>query len=197
MAMLKSFETERLVIRPLQMGDLDDLYRLIYAEAEVRQYFTRTDSYEGAKQLLIDKARLNENLNNPGFGYWGVVRKEDHHFIGQILLGPPEPTPWIVLDPTSLAYPLGEEVEIGYAFGKMYWGYGYASEACQPVIDYAFSELKLKRLVNSVLRKNTNSVNLMKRLGFRIEKNLHPLDDAHPLDEGVVGILEAQIVPLG
>ena len=45
----------------------------------------------------------------------------------------------------------------------------------------ALSELKLKRLVNSALRKNSNSINLMKRLGFQIETNLHSAD------EGVVG----------
>ena len=66
---------------------------------------------------------------------------------------------------------------------------GYATEACQPIIQYAFTELKLKRIVNSVLQKNSNSINLMKRLGFRIETNLHPED------AGVVGILENVDMP--
>ena len=167
---LNHFGAERLVIRPLQMDDLDELYRLIYAEAEVRQYFTHTDSYEGAKKLLVDKVRLNEAANNQGFGFWGVVRKADNQFIGQVLLGPPEPTPWIVLDPTSASYPLGEEVEIGYAFGKLYWGQGYATEACQPIIQYAFTVLKLKRLVNSVARKNINSINLISGWVFRLKQ---------------------------
>jgi ribosomal-protein-alanine N-acetyltransferase len=75
-------------------------------------------------------------------------------------------------------------VELGCALEKTYWGKGYATEACQPMIEYAFRELKLKRLVNHVDSDNTRAINLMKRLGFRIEKNLHPNYG------GFVGILE-------
>jgi RimJ/RimL family protein N-acetyltransferase len=183
MMALKTFETTRLILRPLQMDDLDDLYRLIYADSEVRQYFTNISTFEGAQKKLSEKVRENETVDNQGFGYWGVLCKADGQFIGQILLGKPEPMPWIVLAETSDAFPLALEVELGYAFGKAYWGQGYATEACRAIVQYAFWELKLKRLMNAVLQVNMPSINLMKRLGFKIEENLHPDYD------GVVGIL--------
>ena len=66
------------------------------------------------------------------------------------------------------------EVEMSYVLGHRYWSQGYAREAGKAVIEYAFKDLRLKRLVNSVQGENVRSINLMKRLGFRIEQNLHP-----------------------
>ncbi|MEI4920795.1 GNAT family N-acetyltransferase, partial [Klebsiella pneumoniae] len=68
------------------------------------------------------------------------------------------------------------EVELAFAFGRRYWGRGYAYEACQSMIRYAFDELKLARLVGGVKAQNTRSINLHRRLGYRIEPNVLDAD---------------------
>ena len=92
---------------------------------------------------------------------FGVVLKDTQVLIGQVLLGSPEPAAWIMLPETSPAYPLGDDVELGYAFGQAYWGQGFALEACRAVIAYVFEDLGLSRLVNSVDCRNPRSIRLM------------------------------------
>ncbi len=65
------------------------------------------------------------------------------------------------------------DVEVGYAFGKQFRGQGYATEACQAVIDYAFGILRIRRLVTPANSENKGSVALLKRLGYQLDKNLN------------------------
>ncbi len=74
------------------------------------------------------------------------------------------------------------EVELAFAFGRAFWGQGYATEACRAMIAYAFGALRLQRLVGGAHRPNERSVNLQRRLGYRVEDNL--------LSPGYVTILD-------
>ena len=71
------------------------------------------------------------------------------------------------------------EVEVSYVLGRDYWGKGYAYEACQPMIGYAFQDLRLLRLVNGIEPTNTRSISLARRLGFEAVANL--ADEATPV----------------
>ena len=52
--------------------------------------------------------------------------------------------------------PLGDhEAEIGYWLGEDFWGKGYATEAVQSVVAYAFEELSQVRLWGGLIRKIT------------------------------------------
>lgn len=77
------------------------------------------------------------------------------------------------------AYP---EAELTYALGRDYWQQGYANEMGKALIAYGFAQLGLGRIIQGVLADNDNTINLMRRLGFRIEKGLRPSQ--------VVGILD-------
>lgn len=188
MSALPRFQTLRLQLRPLVSGDGDCLYRLIYADPVVRRWFSSASSYEEVGRLHADKVRHNESAKHGGFGYWAVLLRATGQLAGQVLLGPPEPMPWIELDPASAAYPLDREVEMGYAFGQQYWGRGYATEACRAIVCYACGTLGLHRLVSSVRRQNDRSLRLLQRLGFRLEENL-----ADPAL--AVGVLECATSP--
>jgi ribosomal-protein-alanine N-acetyltransferase len=185
--MLESYETDRLLVRPLIAEDLDLLFRLVYADPRVAALFTSYTTYEQVVDLHRRKVAANAVAAPDGFGSWGVVPKLTGVLIGQVLLGPPEPVPWIELPETSPALPLGAEVEMGYAFGYDYWGQGYATEACTCVVGHAFDRVGLGRLVNCAAAENARSIRLMVRLGFRVEPNLNPGDN------GVVGILTPEL----
>jgi ribosomal-protein-alanine N-acetyltransferase len=184
--MLPTYHTARLIVRPLAAGDLEPLFHMIYADPSVARTFTSYTTYEEVADLHRRKVEANADPASAGFGSWGAVLRETATLVGQVLLGPPEPMPWIVLPETSPAYPLGDEVELGYAFGRAYWGKGYAVEACRVIVRHAFEQVSLGRLVYSTGRMNSRSVRLMERLGFSIEPNLLPGSD------DVVGVLTAE-----
>ena len=68
--------------------------------------------------------------------------------------------------------------------GRAYWKQGYATEMGRALVAYGFDKLGIGRIIQGVRRGNPNSVNLMRRLGFRIENGLDPGE--------VVGILEPE-----
>lgn len=105
---------------------------------------------------------------NAEFGFRAVELKAAGMVIGQVHLEPH------VLDPVSIPEQTSTpfhtiEVELAFAFGKSYWGQGLASGACQPMIGYAFRELKLAGLVGGGVRGNHRSLKLQERLGFTLE----------------------------
>ena len=82
------------------------------------------------------------------------------------------------------------EAELTYALGRFYWRQGYATEAGRAIIDEGFGKLGVARIVNAVDPRNNNTVNLMKRLGFRIEANRAAQNIANYGASGVLGILD-------
>ena len=75
------------------------------------------------------------------------------------------------------------EVELTYALGRAYWKQGYATEMGRALVAYGFDKLGIGRIIQGVRSDNSNSVNLMRRLGFHIENGLDPGE--------VVGILDS------
>jgi RimJ/RimL family protein N-acetyltransferase len=58
-------------------------------------------------------------------------------------------------------------VEIEWRLAYEYWGKGYATEAGQEVIRYAFEILKLEEVVSFTAAINKRSSALMERLGMQ------------------------------
>jgi RimJ/RimL family protein N-acetyltransferase len=63
---------------------------------------------------------------------------------------------------------------------------GYATEAAQALIDFAFQQLRVKRLIATTEYDNLASIGVMRKLGMRIEKNQY----SDPPWLQVVGILD-------
>lgn len=55
--------------------------------------------------------------------------------------------------------------EIGYWMGKPYRGFGYVTEASKLLIDYAFKNLKLHKVVIQCVKGNKASKNVIDKLG--------------------------------
>ncbi|MDX6533520.1 MAG: hypothetical protein QOF68_1264, partial [Gaiellales bacterium] len=66
-------------------------------------------------------------------------------------------------------------------------GNGYATEAARALIDWAFDNLELARIVATTEDDNSASQAVMRRLGMRVERN----PDNEPAWFQVVGCLEA------
>jgi RimJ/RimL family protein N-acetyltransferase len=77
------------------------------------------------------------------------------------------------------------EVGLYWAVAKEHQRRGYATEAGAALIRFAFSELKLKRIVATTTYDNLASIAVMRRLGMSIQRN----PQTQPLWLQVVGVL--------
>ena len=178
---LPCLETDRLLLRPFTRQD-EAIHRLIYADPVVAGRFAGTTrTLEEVREWLIHRVW---QAAEDDLGFWAVVRRADDNLLGLVALQPYVPW-WIVWEHDPQARHHRLEVELSYALGRAHWGQGYATEASRALIAYAFERLRLPRIAYGVDRGNLRSVNLMRRLGFRLEPNLHPDGAA-----GVVGILD-------
>jgi RimJ/RimL family protein N-acetyltransferase len=171
------FETDRLILRVFEPRDLDDIHEQVYADPEVcKWYCGATRTPEESRDWLhfrITEARYSE------FHAFAVELKQTGRVIGLVRLGPWARVTRFPEEVDTLFNPI--DVELSFAFGRAYWGQGYAAEACRPVIDYAFDELRLPRLVGGALAVNERSIALHRRLGYRV--------DFDPTDGDVVAML--------
>lgn len=60
-------------------------------------------------------------------------------------------------------------VEVGYTLHKNFQGKGYAMEVLEAMLNYFFVTLKKHRVFASVDPRNTSSIRLLERVGFRKE----------------------------
>jgi RimJ/RimL family protein N-acetyltransferase len=179
---LPRLATERLVLRPFTRDD-EAIHRLVWADPEVAGPYSggRSKSLEQVREWLVHRFL---QAAEDDLGFWAVIRVADDALLGLVALQPYVPW-WIVWEHDPAARHRRVEVELSYAFGRRYWGNGYATEAGRALIGYAFDTLRLARIAYGVDAANTRSVGVMRRLGFRLERNLYP-DGAG----AVIGVLD-------
>ena len=64
------------------------------------------------------------------------------------------------------------EIEINYIFKPSAWGKGYAKEIGKGIIEYAFSEKKLERLIALIKPENKASEYVAKKIGMKYENEV-------------------------
>ena len=149
-------ETERLLIRPFKMEDIEPSY-IMNLDAEVSRY-TGDGGIVSKKEI---ERRIVENVfgdyEKYGFGRLAVELKGENKFIGF----------------TGLKYLEDmDEVDLGYRFMKKYWGKGIATESAQACVNLGFNTLELKRMIAMVLPENIDSIRVLEKLNFEYEKDI-------------------------
>lgn len=143
-------ETERLILRPFCAEDAEAVFEGWESDPDVAKYmfWSSHNNIEKTKEWL--QFEIGQIPSDEWFR-WAVVLKETNELIG-----------------TGLIY-LEEEYdmfEIGYNFGKPFWGKGYATETMNAVIEFAKNELGIHELVGRYAKENPASGNVMRKLGF-------------------------------
>lgn len=153
---MSHLETERLILRPIEAGDLDDLAE-IFSDPDVMHYLPAGEpiSRERADVAL---ARWLEHWKRHGYGFWAVLHKPERHMIGYCGL--------VHLED-------GPEVELAYGFRKHFWGQGLATEAGRACLWYGFQKLGMKRIVGITALGNRASQRVLAKLGLQYEKEGH------------------------
>jgi len=150
-------ETPRLLLRHLELRDVQELYSLSQ-DIEIRQYFPDgVLSYEETKEEL--EWYINGHPQYPKLGLWATVNKESGKFIGRCGL-----LPWEI--DRSL------EIEIAYLLSKDFWHQGFATEAAKGIMSYGFEKLYLTRLICMMHPENIASQKVAERIGMKLESQV-------------------------
>jgi len=153
-------ETERLLLRRFTGDDVDDLVELD-GDPEVMRFINggRPTPREVIEDDVLP-AFLRFYERDTGHGFWAVVERSTGRFVG-----------WFHLRPADGAPP--GEVELGYRLRRSAWGKGYATEGSRALIDKAFAELGVQRVVASTMVVNVASRRVMEKAGLRFVRVFH------------------------
>lgn len=158
---LRSFETDRLILRPMTREDAGFILELLNDPSFIRNIGDRkVRTMEGAQAYITDGPVASYARN--GFGLYLVEQKETGDPMGMCGL----------IRRNTL-----KDVDIGYAFLPRYWSRGYAFEAALAMKRYAREGLGLKRLVAVVDPENAPSIHLLEKLGMKFERTVRLASD--------------------
>lgn len=152
-------ETKRLQFSVPQWSDFENLLAL-RADPEVMRYIG-VGSLENSVGDIQTEEQVKEHIrlaegyfNEYGFAFFCVFEKKTGEFLGQAGL-------------FHLGYNLEQpDIEVAYRFLKKYWGKGYATEAAQGLIEWAFKEKSLPKLVALVHPNNKRSIRVLEKVGM-------------------------------
>lgn len=139
-----NIETPRMNLRPFTAEDAADLYEIL-GDGAVMEYSEPPYSFDKTVDFLnsfcIDRR-----------GAVAAVAKESGKLIGYLLFCAQEDGVY----------------ELGWFFNRGVWRRGYAREACQALIAYAFERLNAHKIFAETI-DTEKSVPLMRKLGMRPE----------------------------
>lgn len=176
MAILPIIQTERLILRNISLGDVEDMYE--YAKTSL---VGPTAGWKPHSSMFETKAIIASFISNQqrgDLGVWAVVLKESGKMIGTIEL---------------YNYVPKFFAELGYSFNPNYWGNGYATEAAKAVVDYGFNALRLRRIEAGTFETNIQSIRVCEKVGFTKEgilKNSYLRYDGVIFNKVIFGITD-------
>ena len=174
-----TLETERLVLRPFELGDAPRV-KLLAGDREIAATTARiphpyeagmAEAWIGTHQEDFEKGTaVNFAITLKGtselVGAIGLIVNRDH-----------------------------ENAEMGYWIGKSYWNQGYCTEAARAVLQYAFGEQRLHRVFAHHFSHNIASGRVMQKLGMRHEgrRRQHVKKWGQFIDSEMYGILRNEL----
>jgi ribosomal-protein-alanine N-acetyltransferase len=144
-------ETERLLLRPQTLDDLDAMLAVL-GDPRVAEWLS------GAPLTRAEvRARIDEKMEihqSHGYSMWAVIERGTGTVIGDTGLQP--------LDG-------GSEIEIGWRFRADRWGRGYATEAARAALAFGFEEAGLDEIAAVTLPENLRSRRVMEQIGMEYD----------------------------
>ena len=140
-----TLETPRLILRPVSGEDFDAWAAMMADESTrfIGGPQSRSTAWRGF--VMVAGAWVAE-----GFSMFSVLEKASGRWIGRV--GPWEPEGW-------------PGTEVGWGIDKAEWGKGYATEAAEASIDWAFDVLGWTDVIHIIDPENVRSQAVARRLG--------------------------------
>lgn len=162
-----SLTTKRLLIRPWDDMDVEELYALASNE-EIAKWC----GWEPHKSINDSLFALHNFLEIKET--YAICLKDSGTLVGSIGL---------ILD--SRLAKNSDECELGFWVGEQYQRNGYAFEAAKEVIRHAFEDLKMKTIWCSYFDGNEKSKGLQEKLGFKYIYTYKKCDDSNSQGERI------------
>lgn len=146
--------TDRLVLRRLEIGDADALFRRIGSDPEVTRYMSwKTNQSVNESRDFIRSVTDPKLVGQPPWGHvWGICLRED-----------PDPCGTIGVVPRAA------RLELGYALCHDQWGRGLMTEACSGLCNVLWTNEEVWRIQAYCHVENTSSARVLEKCDFRYE----------------------------
>ncbi len=148
-----TFETERLILRPWQETDAEDLFSWASSPlvGPAAGWPVHT-SVENSRDIIRNVLSAPET--------YAVVLKSTGHAVGSAGL--------MIGSSSHIGLPAAE-AEIGYWIGVPFWGQGLIPEAVRTLLWYGFSSLHLTKIWCGYFDGNEKSRRVQEKCGFRYQ----------------------------
>lgn len=148
-------ETERLLLRPMRLDDVDALFQ-VWGDPLAMRFYPRTHTRDEVVEVIN---RQQARYAREGHGLYTVVLKSTGEIVGDC-------------GPTVQEVDGASEIEVGYHFLPRYWGNGYATEAARAARDWAFTHLACARVISLIRPVNVPSQRVAQRNGMSVTKRV-------------------------
>lgn len=145
MSAYKSFETERLLLKPMSKEDASFLLELLNLPKRIK-YIGDRNVYTIKEAETYIKHKMTPQLKKLGSSSYTVIRKTDNAKVGSCGL----------YDREAL-----EGIDLGFAFLPLYEKMGYAFESANKLKDLAFNQFNLKHISAITTSENKDSQKLL------------------------------------
>lgn len=153
---MEEIETERLILRRMEMRDARDLFAYSCDE-EVARYVL----WEAQKNVSESRTYIKFMLRKYRAGdpaSWCIVRKDEGRVVGTIGYM------WYQSENNA--------AEVGYSLARDCWNQGYMTEALRAVLRYSFEKMTINRIEAQHEVGNPASGAVMRKCGMRHEGTL-------------------------
>jgi [ribosomal protein S5]-alanine N-acetyltransferase len=163
------FHTDRLKIRQLTDEDANQI-SVIRSNEIVNQFLNRpkNTSIEDATVFIND---IKKRIENKESLYWAISMKENNTLIG-----------------TTCLFNFNPEkrmAEIGYELHPDFHGKGIMNEVIATTINYGFTELNLRTIIALTKPENKNSISLLTKNNFLLDKDFELVNREETADYAV------------
>ncbi len=148
----KTFETERLLLKPTSKDDAEFILRLFNTPKWLKYIGDRNVNTVEEARLYI-KMRMIPQMERLGFSNYTILRKSDEEKIG--ICG--------LYDRAGL-----DGLDIGFALLPEFEGNGYAFEAALKLKQVAFDEFDITKIQAITSQDNISSQKIIEKLGLKL-----------------------------